>query len=132
MVPLAPETIALGTQQQRTALIGSEPVAQAYADPAHAFDSPNPSRELWTEQAGISCFVGYTPDCRQAEVDGCWSEMSLLQVDSVSKNNRAIESESRFRTVPIDEFVYCMIVRSLTALRSQAVQYGRLRLFEIG
>jgi len=29
-------------------------------------------------------------------------------------------------------FVSRMIIRSLTALRSQAVQYGRLGLFEIG
>jgi hypothetical protein len=53
-------------------------------------------------------------------------------VDSVSKNNRAIESESWFRAVPVDELVYRMIVRSLAAFRSQAVQHGGLRLFEIG
>ena len=58
--------------------------------------------------------------------------MPLFQVDSVSKNNGAIESKSRFRAVPVDEFIYRMIIRSLAAFRSQAVQYGRLRLFEIG
>jgi hypothetical protein len=31
-----------------------------------------------------------------------------------------------------DELVYRMIVRSLAAFRSQAVQHGGLRLFEIG
>jgi len=96
MVPLAPETIALGLQQQRTALIGSEPVAQSHADPAHAFDSANPRSKLWTEQAGISRLVGDTPDCGQPEVDRCWSQMPLFQVDTVSKNNGAIEGKSWF------------------------------------
>jgi hypothetical protein len=53
-------------------------------------------------------------------------------MDSVSKDNGAIESKSWFRAVPVDELIYGMIVRSLAAFRSQAVQYGRLRLFEIG
>jgi hypothetical protein len=53
-------------------------------------------------------------------------------VDSVTKNNGAVESKPRFGAVPIDELVYGMIIRSLAALPSQAVQYGRLRLFEIG
>jgi hypothetical protein len=58
--------------------------------------------------------------------------MSLFQVDSVSQDNCAIEGEPWFRTVPVDKFVYRVIVRSLTAFRSQCVQYGRFRLFEIG
>ncbi len=57
--------------------------------------------------------------------------MPLFQVDSESKNNGAIESESWFRAVPVDEFINRMIIRPLTALRSKAVQYGGLRLFEI-
>jgi hypothetical protein len=39
----------------------------------------------------------------------------LFQVDSVSQNNRAIEGEAWFRAVPVDKFVYRVIVRSLTA-----------------
>jgi hypothetical protein len=71
-------------------------------------------------------------DRGQAEVDCCCSEVPFFQMDSISKNNRAVESKSWFRTVPVDELVYRMIVRSLAALRIQAVQDSRLRLFEIG
>jgi hypothetical protein len=39
----------------------------------------------------------------------------LFQVDSISQDNRAVESKLWFRAVPIDKFVYRMIVRSLTA-----------------
>jgi Tfp pilus assembly protein PilV len=132
VVAFAPETIALRVQQQRAVLIGSEPVAQSHADSAYAFDSADAGGKFWTEQAGISCLVRHTPDRGQAEVDRCWSEVPLFQMDSVSKNNRAVKSKSWFRTVPVDELVYRMIVRSLAAFRSQAVQYSRLRLFEIG
>jgi hypothetical protein len=132
VVAFAPKTIALRVQQQRAALIGSEPVAQTHADSAYAFDSTDAGGKFWTEQAGISCLVRHTPDRGQAEVDRCRSEVPLFQVDSVSKNNRAIESKSWFRAIPVNEFIYRMIIRSLSAFRSQAVQYGRLRLFEIG
>ena len=101
-------------------------------DSAYALDSADAGGKFWTEQARIGCLVRHTPDRRQAEVDRCWSEVPLFQMDSVSKNNRAVESKSRFRAVPVDEFIYRMIIRSLTAFRSQAVQYRRLRLFEIG
>jgi len=126
VVASAPKTIPLRVQQQRPALIGSEPVAQSHTDPAHAFDAADADGKFGTEQAGIGGLVCHTPDRGQPEVDRCWSEVSI------SKNNRAIESESWFRAVPVDEFIYRMIIRSLAAFRSQAVQYGRLRLFEIG
>ncbi|MFZ0593417.1 MAG: hypothetical protein WAM39_23370, partial [Bryobacteraceae bacterium] len=132
IVAFAPKTIALGVQQQRAALIGGEPVSQSHADSAYALDSAGAGGKFWTEQAGISCLVRHTPDRGQAEVDRCWSEVPSFQVDSVSKNNRAIESKSWFRAVPVDELVDCMIVGSVAAFRSQAVQYGRLRLFKIG
>ena len=132
VVAFTRKTIAFGVQQRRAALIGSEPVAPSHADSAYAFDSADAGGKFWTEQAGISCLVRHTPDRGQAKVDRCWSEVPLFQMDSVSKNNRAVKSKSWFRTVPIDELVYRMIVRSLTAFRSQAVQYRRLRLFEIG
>jgi hypothetical protein len=98
----------------------------------HTFDSADAGGEVRTEQAGISCLVRDAPDRSQAKVNRRWSELSLLQVDSVTENNGAIESESGLGAVPIDELVYRMIIRSLTALRSQTVQYGRLRLFEVG
>ena len=73
VVAFAPKTIALGVQQQRAALIGSEPVTQSHADSAHAFDSSDAGGKFWTEQSGISCLERHTPDRGQAEVDRCWS-----------------------------------------------------------
>jgi len=96
IVPLASETIALGLQQKRTALIGSQPVSQSHADPSHAFDPADAGRKLWTEQPGIGGLVCYAPDRRQPQVDRCWSEVSLLQMDSVSQDNGAIEGDPRF------------------------------------
>jgi hypothetical protein len=132
VIAFAPKTIAMRVQQQRAALIGSEPVTQSHADLAYALDSTDAGGKFWAEQAGISCLVRHTPDRGQAEVDRCWREVPLFQMDSVSKNNRAVESESWFRAVPVDELVYRVIVRSLAAIRSQAVQYGGLGLSEIG
>jgi len=49
MVPLAPQTVALRLQQQRPALLSSEPVSQAHADPGHAFDAPDARGKFRTE-----------------------------------------------------------------------------------
>jgi hypothetical protein len=95
----------LRVQQQRAALIGSEPVAQLHADPAYAFDAADACGKFWTQQAGISCLIRNTPAAKR-RFDRCWSEVPLFQVDSVSQNNGAIESESWFRAVPVDEFIY--------------------------
>jgi hypothetical protein len=62
MIPLAPETIALGLQQQRTALLSSKPVAKSNSDPAYAFDATYAGGKLWTEQPGIGSLVCYTSD----------------------------------------------------------------------
>src|SRR5690242_19851532 len=69
IVALAPETIALGLQQQRPTLVGGEPVAQSYTDSAHTFDSADAGGKFWTEQTGISCLVRHAPYCRQPKVD---------------------------------------------------------------
>jgi hypothetical protein len=131
VIAFAPKAIASGVQQQRPARIGSEPIAQSDTDSTYAFDSPGAGSKFRTEQAGICCLVRHAPYRGHAEVNRRWSELLLLQVDSISENNGAIASKSRLGAVPIDELVYRMVIRSLTALRSQAVQYGRLRLFEI-
>jgi hypothetical protein len=78
IVAVAPQTIALGVQQQGAALIGGQPVAQSHTDPAHAFDSANAGGQFWTEQAGIRRFVGDTPDRGQAQIDRCCSEAPLF------------------------------------------------------
>jgi hypothetical protein len=92
VVAFAPKTIALGVQQQRAVLISSEPVTQSHADAAYALDSADAGGKFWTQQAGISCLVRHTPGGGQAQVDRCWSEVPLFQVDSVSKSNRALKA----------------------------------------
>jgi hypothetical protein len=84
VIAFAPETIALRFQQQRAALVGSEPVSQSHADAAYAFYAADAGGKFWTEQAGIRCLVCHTPDRGQAEVDRCRSKASLFEVDSVS------------------------------------------------
>ena len=92
-------------QQQRPALVCCEPVTQSHADAAYTFDSADTGRKFGTEQAGIGCLVRHTPDSGQAEVDRCRGKVPLFQVDSVSKHNRAIERQSRFRAVAVHELV---------------------------
>jgi hypothetical protein len=63
IVAFAPKTIALGVQQERAILIGAEPVSQSH--PIRRTPLTRRIRgKFWTEQAGTSCLIRYTPDRR--------------------------------------------------------------------
>ncbi len=49
MVPFASETVALGVQQQRAALVGGEPIAQSHTNSAYALDSADTCGKFWAE-----------------------------------------------------------------------------------
>jgi len=112
-------------------LIGGEPVAQPYADPANTFDATDARSKLWAEQSRVGGLIGNPSDRCRTEVDRGWCGYSLLEVDPVSQHDCSIECEPRFGTVPIDKFSDGMLVSSLPTFRSQAVNDCRLGLFEI-
>lgn len=57
--------------------------------------------------------------------------MCLFKADPVAGDYRLVESESGLRAVPVDELADRVIIRPLRALRCEAVQDCRFRLFEI-
>ena len=85
-------------------MVGCEPISQAYADPANAFDATNVGGKFRTEQSRVGGLVGNPSNRCQAEVDRGRCQLPLLKEDSVSEYDRPIEREPRFRTVPVDEF----------------------------
>jgi hypothetical protein len=57
--------------------------------------------------------------------------MLLFERDPLPRDYGLVESEPRFRTVPLDEFFDRMIVGPLRTLRSQAVKGGGFLLLKI-
>jgi hypothetical protein len=57
--------------------------------------------------------------------------VTLFEVDPVAEHDRAVEREARLRAIPGDELPDGMVVRALAAGRGQAIEDGRLRLFEV-
>jgi hypothetical protein len=53
-------------------------------------------------------------------------------MDPMSQYDRAVECQTWFRAVPVDEFVDRVIVRSMRTFRSEAVQDCCFRVSEIG
>src|SRR5262245_56824535 len=96
--------------EQTTALIGSKPVAQPHAQAANAFHAPNAGGQFRTEEAGVSGFVRDTPNGGQPEVDRRGRVVTPLQVNAVAQIYGPVEREARFRTVPGDELVDCVLV----------------------
>ena len=58
--------------------------------------------------------------------------MSLFETDPITQNNSSVESQSRLRAVPLDEFSDGVIVGPLSAFRREGVENGGFRLFQIG
>lgn len=65
------------------------------SDPAHSFHPPDSGRKLRTEQAGIGSLVRDAPNGGQAQVDRGRCVLLLFEVDSVSRDDSAIECEAR-------------------------------------
>ncbi len=75
-ISFAFEGAGIGHLQERSRLIGREPVAQTNTEVLRTFDSPNASREIWAEQAGISSFVRKPADGRKPTVNGARRELT--------------------------------------------------------
>jgi len=79
----------------------------------HALDTPDPRRKIRAQKPAVRGLVCKPANGREAEVDGGGSILLLLKADPVSGHHVFVESEPRFRAVPVDEFADGMIVRSL-------------------
>jgi hypothetical protein len=125
-ISLALELFAVRGSPERDALFNSQPVAQANAQIPHPLDAANPSGEIGTQQPGVGCLVGEAPNGAQVQIDGSRGKQAGLKVAAIAENHRSVQSQSRFRALPIDEPIDCVAVSALAVDTRQAVQYSRL------
>jgi hypothetical protein len=92
------------------ALFGGQPIADPHAMFLNSLNPPDPCREIGAQKPAIRGLVRKSTNCRQAEIDGGRSVLSLLEADPVSGHNGLVKSEAGFRAVPVDEFANGMIV----------------------
>jgi len=92
----------------------------------------NACGQLGTQQTGISRLVRDPADGCQPQIDGGGRVMALLEVDPIAKNDGAVERETWLRAVPGDELSNRVFVGPLAAGGREAVQHGRLGLFQVG
>jgi len=93
--------------------VGSEPVANAYAQTANPFHPTNASGEFRTQQAGIRRLIFNSSNGCEAQIDRRWGVLSLFETDPVTQHDSSVERQSRLRAVPLHEFRDRVIVSSL-------------------
>src|SRR5262249_43901958 len=98
---------------QLVSLLGGEPVADAYAQPANPFHAANASGEFRTQQAGVRRLIRNSSNGREAQINRRRRVSSLFETDPVTQNDSSVERPSRLRAVPLDEFRDRVIVGSL-------------------
>ncbi len=113
-------------------LLGCQPVSHPNSNPAHPLDASNPGGQFWTEQAGVGGLKSNSSDRCQPEVNGRGRILLLLKIESLAQNRGAVECETWFRAVPVDEVGYGTVISTLAAFGNEAIQDGGVRLFRIG
>lgn len=132
VIPLAAKRTPLHAGEQSLALLGCQPVSHPNSNPAHPLDASNPGGQFWTEQAGVGGLKSNSSDRCQPEVNGRGRILLLLKIESLAQNRGAVECETWFRAVPVDEVGYGTVISTLAAFGNEAIQDGGVRLFRIG
>ena len=71
----------------------------------YAFDPPDSSRKVGTQEPAIRRFVGESTNGSKPQVDSSGGDiLSLFEVDPVARHHGLVEGEAGFRAVPVDEF----------------------------
>jgi hypothetical protein len=76
--------------------------------------------------------IPHPPNCGEPKVDRGGRIPTLFEVNPVPEYDGAVEGEAGLRTVPVDELANRVVVGLLAAGGRQAVQHGRLGLFQVG
>ena len=131
LIPHLPRSRRPIRPKQALPLFRGQPISDTNAEAARSFHSSDPCRKIRAQQAAISCFIREPTDRRQSEVDRSGSVLLLFKGDSVTGHHGLVKRQPWLRTIPVDEFADGMLIGSLRTSRSQAVQHGGLRLFQI-
>jgi hypothetical protein len=88
----------------------SQPIADPNAETLCPFDAADSGGQIRAQKASVGGFMSEPPHSRQAHVDGGGCEVLLFEEEPIAKNDSAVKGQSRFGTVPPDEFVDGMTV----------------------
>ncbi len=91
------------------------------SNPAHSLHASDSGGQFWTEQAGVGGPKSNSSDRRKPEVNGSGRVLLLLEIDPVTQNYGAVECETRFRAVSLDEVGDSTIIGTLAAFRREAI-----------
>src|SRR5579872_3629770 len=130
-ISLALQALIVGSLPECQALLVAEPVAEVHSEISYTLYSANSRGQIGAQKAAVCRLVGEAPDGTQAKVDGSRGKQTGLKVASIAENHRSVQSKSRFRAVPIDEFVDRVTIPTLAVNTSQAVQNCCFRVLEI-
>jgi len=113
-------------------LVGCEPVADPTAELPDAAHSPNPSDEIVAEKPDVGGLGSQPSNGSETNIDRRRSEAGVFHLQSIAHHNGSTQSESGLGTVPENEFLHGAAVGALGLRGTEAVENGRLGLFEFG
>jgi hypothetical protein len=96
--------------KKQARLFDGKPVANPNTKAFRSFNPPNASSEFWAQDSVVGGFVSQAAYRGEPNINGGRGQVSLFEVNSIPEHNDPTEGQSRFGTVPSDEFVNGMTV----------------------
>jgi hypothetical protein len=75
--------------------------------------------------------VGKPPNSCKPLIDGVCSQASCFEVHAIANDNNAVECQSRFRAIPSNKLLDCVLIHASRAGRGKAVKHNRLGMVQI-
>src|SRR6516164_6292885 len=110
----------------------SQPVADPNPETLCPFDAADSGGQIRAQKPSVGGFISEPPHRRQAQVDGGGCKVLLFEEKPVAKDDSPVKGQTRFGTVPPDEFVDGMTVGFLRTGRCERVENCVLRLLQVG
>ena len=87
----------------------SQPVADPNPETLCPFDAADSGGQIGAQKASVGGFISESPHSREAHVDGGGCEVLLFEEKPVAKDDSPVKGQTRFGTVPPDEFGFADI-----------------------
>src|ERR1019366_8140127 len=84
--------------------------ANTNAEALCPFDAADSRSQFTAQKTRVGRFIGEPPHGGQAHVDRGRCEVLLFEEEAVAEDNSSVKRQTRFRTVPADEFLDGMTV----------------------
>src|SRR3984893_3470927 len=124
----------IGCLPKCLALLRGQPIAKAHSQLLHALNAANTSRQIGAEETAVGGLVCKPAHGTETEIDGARRKLTGFEMRPIAQHYNSVESQARFRTIPVNEFIDGVTITSLGVQAGEAIQdcgFGVLEVWQV-